>query len=111
MNLPDADIPTPFFNKNLGSVDWSKGTTTKGLRHLNIWDCAICDSLHAEEIDLQHIVGKVNPSDIFTKEMRDTPHFCTLRDSFMMLKERFNTFVSSSSAWISASWVTGLVLG
>jgi len=111
MNLPDADIPTPLYNDKLGSVDWSKGTTTKGLRHLNIRDCAIRDSLHAGEIDLRHIAGKVNPSDIFTKEMRDTPHFCTLRDSFMMSKERFNTFVSSSSAWISACWVNGLVLG
>ena len=111
MNLPDTDIPTPLFNDNLGSVDWSKGTKTKGLGHLNIRDGAIRDSLQAGKIDLRHIAGKVNPSDVFTKEMRDTPHFCTLRDSFMMSKERFNTFVSSSSAWISASWVIGLMLG
>ena len=107
MDLPDSSIPTPIFNDNLGSVDWSKGTSTKGMRHMNIRDCAIRDSLQASEIDLHHIDGRVNPSDIFTKEMRDTTHFCTLRDSFMMSAERFRTFVSSSSVWISASWVAG----
>ena len=110
MRLPDSSIPTPVFNDNLGSVDWSKGTSTKGMRHMNIRDCAIRDSLQASEIDICHIDGRVNPSDIFTKEMRDTAHFCTLRDSFMMSAERFRTFVSSSSAWISASWVAGEIL-
>ena len=110
MRLPDSSIPTPVFNDNLGSVDWSKGTSTKGMRHMNIRDCAIRDSLQASEIDIRHIDGRVNPSDIFTKEMRDTAHFCTLRDSFMMSAERFRTFVSSSSAWISASWVAGEIL-
>ena len=111
MGLPDSSSPTTVFNDNRGTCDWSKGTSTKGMRHLNLRDCAVRDSLQAGEIDIQHISGTVNPSDIFTKEMRDTAHFCELRDSFMISEERFETFVSASSVWLSASWTGGVSLG
>lgn len=107
MHLPDSSIPTPVFNDNSGAVQWSKNTTSKGMRHVNVRHCAVRDSVRAKEIAIFHINGKVNPSDIFTKEMRDTKHFCTLRDSFMMSTERFSTFVGASSAWVSASCVAG----
>ena len=110
MNLPDADTPTRLYNDNQGTVDWSKSTTTKGMRHICLKDCAVRDSIQAKEVDLYHIPGAVNPSDIFTKEMRDGAHFRMLRDSFMMSAESFRTFVTSSSAWISASWVSGINL-
>ena len=31
-----------------------------------------------------HIPGKINPSDMFTKEMKNGAHFCLLRDTFMV---------------------------
>ena len=34
-------------------------------------------------LNVQHVPGKINPADIFTKEMRDGVHFRRLRDSFM----------------------------
>ena len=110
MNLPDADTPTGLYNDNHGTVDWSKSTTTKGMRHICLKDCAVRDSIQAKEVDLYHILGAVNPSDIFTKEMRDGAHFRMLRDLFMMSAESFRTFVISSSALISASWVSGINL-
>ena len=67
------------------------------MRHINLKDCAVCDSIQAKEVDLYHIPGDINPSDIFTKEIRDGAHFRTLRDSFMMSAEKFRTFVTSSS--------------
>ena len=106
MGLPGASSPTPLFNDNRGTVDWSKGTTTKGMRHINFRDVSVREIIRDHEIDLHHINGTVNPSDIFTKEMRDTD----LRDSFMMSEERFNTFVSASSVWISASCTGGISL-
>ena len=108
MNIPDAASPTRLYNDNQGTVDWSKGTSTKGMRHINLRDCAVRDSIQAKEVDIRHIPGDINPSDIFTKELRDATRFRELRDSFMMSAAKFRTFVSSSSAWISASWTTGI---
>ena len=34
-------------------------------------------------VTINHVDGKVNMADIFTKEMRDTTHFVQLRDLFM----------------------------
>ena len=110
MHLPDSSIPTPLYNDNRGAVDWSKNTTSKGMRHINSRQCAVRDSVREKEITVYHISGVVNPSDIFTKEMRDSKHFCELRDSFMMSAERFATFVGASSVWISASCVAGRAL-
>ena len=108
MDLPDAIGPTRLYNDNQGTVDWSKTTSTKGMRHINLKDCAVRDSIQAKEVDICHIPGDINPSDIFTKEMRDGTHFRTLRDSFMMSAEKFRTFATSSSQWMSASWVSGV---
>ena len=108
LHLPDASSPTRLYNDNQGAVDWSKGTTTKRMRHINLRDCAVRDSIISEEIDLRHIPGDINPSDIFTKELRDANRFRTLRDSFMMSAEKFRSFVASSAAWMSASWVSGI---
>jgi hypothetical protein len=34
-------------------------------------------------VTIQHIGGKVNLADLFTKEMKDTTHFVELRDLIM----------------------------
>ena len=104
------NISTRFYNDNQGTVDWSKSTTTKGMRHICLKDCAVRDSIQAKEVDLYHIPGAVNPSGIFTKEIRNGTYFRMLRNSFMMSAKSFRTFVTSSSAWISASWVSSINL-
>ena len=110
MHLPDAVGPTRLHNDNQGTVDWSKGTSTMGMRHINLKDCAVRDSIPAKEVDVCHIPGDVNPSDIFTKEMRDATHFRTLRESFMMSAEKCHIFVTSSAVWMSAFWVSEISL-
>ena len=47
------------------------------MRHINLKDCAVRDSILAKKFDLCHIPGDVIPSDVFTKEMRDASRFCT----------------------------------
>ena len=110
MHLPGAVGPTCLYSDNQGTVDWSKGTSTKGMRHINLNDCAVRGSIQAKEVGICYIPGDVNPSNIFTKEMRDTTHFRTLHDSFMMSAEKFRTFVTSSAVWMSATWVSGINL-
>jgi hypothetical protein len=45
-------------------------------------------------IAVKHVAGKINPADIFTKEMRNGTHFCRLWDSFMSRLSRFSTLCS-----------------
>ena len=76
--------------------------------HINLKDCVVCDSIQAKEVDLCHIPGDINPSGIFTKEMRKTAHFCTLRESFMMSADKLCAIATSVFVWMSASLVSGI---
>ncbi len=44
-------------------------------------------------LNVLHVSGRVNPADIFAKEMRDGAHFRRLRDSFMC---RLSDFLQQS---------------
>ena len=81
LNLPEIQTPTPMYNDNQGTIDWSHThSISKKLRHLNIRENAVRDSIMAKTIALQHIEGKKNPADLFTKEHKDSHHFIALRD-------------------------------
>ena len=110
MHLLDAISPTRLYNNNQGTVDRSKGTSAKGMLHINLKDCAVRDSIQAKKVDLCHIRGEINPSDIFTKDMCGRSHFRTLCNSFMVSAKKICTFVTSSSPWMSASWMSGINL-
>jgi hypothetical protein len=75
--------PIPIWNDNNACVCWSKNTTTKGLRHVQIRENAIREGVFAGIFDVKHISGKDNPSNIFTKEDKDIEHFVNVRNSIM----------------------------
>ena len=72
--------PTPIYNDNMACVNWSKATTTKGLRHIQIRENAIREAIATNFISVQHVEGKFNLADIFTKEDKDVEHFIEIRD-------------------------------
>ncbi len=72
--------PTTIYNDNNACVCWSKTTTTKGLRHIQMRENAIREAVANDFVSVQHIEGKINLSDMFTKEDKDTEHFIFLRD-------------------------------
>jgi hypothetical protein len=74
---------TTIFNDNKACVQWSKSATTKGLRHIQMKENRIRENILSKFVSIQHVDGKTNLADIFTKEMKDTAHFLALRDSFM----------------------------
>jgi hypothetical protein len=41
------------------------------------------ENIATQFVSIQHIEGKLNIADIFTKEMKGVCHFVTLRDLFM----------------------------
>jgi hypothetical protein len=53
---------------------------------------SVCKSVQDKTTSVKHVAGKINPADIFTKEMRDGVLFCCLHNSFMSwLSDFFNT--------------------
>jgi hypothetical protein len=76
--------PVPIYNDDAACVCWSKNTTTKGLRHVQIRENAVREAISLNWVDVKHIAGENNTSDIFTKEDKDTAHYIMMRDSFMV---------------------------
>ncbi len=81
--LRDLDLPldslVPVYNDNQGAVDWCKGTITKKTRHIDLQENHVKENLE-KTIRLNHIPGKTNLADIFTKEYKDSSFYLQLRD-------------------------------
>ena len=84
------DEATPIYNDNRGCIDWTKGQANKKLRHMNIREFAVREAVQEfHEVDPRHMSGKLNPSDIFTKEHKSDQIFRELRDSFMTSRRSY----------------------
>ena len=92
IGLVPADVCVPVFNDNQAAVDWAASVTTKGIKHLNLRENQVRERHHAGQVSVTHIPGVINPSDIFTKEMKDSAHFRRLRDSIMVAKGALSRF-------------------
>jgi hypothetical protein len=49
--------------------------TSKAAQHIELHENLVREWVRDNTIEVQHVAGRVNPADIFTKEMRDGPHF------------------------------------
>lgn len=78
--MPDTNI---VYNDNNACIQWSKNTTTKGLRHIQMHKNRVRENILSKFVTICHVDGKINIADIFTKEMKDTTHFFEPRDLFM----------------------------
>ncbi len=56
--------------------------TSKAAHHIELSENSICEWVQDKTL-VEHVSGKINPADIFTKEMRDGAHFRCVRDLFM----------------------------
>ena len=75
--------PSTIYNDNSACVCWSKATTTKGLRHIQMRENAIREAVLNDFVTVTHIMGKVNLADLFTKEDKDVSHFQQTRNIMM----------------------------
>ena len=98
--IDDTDLATTIYNDNEACVKWCHNLTTKGNRHIEHRENATREWVADGSLAVSHVSGKCNPSDIFTKEMRDGANFRRLRDSFMSRASDFlkNIFVSLGSS-------------
>ena len=85
LKLPQTSNTIPIYNDNNACVLWSHNCTSKGLRHIQIRENAVRESIQSNLISLTHIPGNINLSDILTKEDKDSNHFITLRN--LLVKE------------------------
>ena len=95
--IDDTDSDTPLYNDNNACVKWCHNLTTKRNRHIEHRENATREWVEDGTITVSHVGGKSNPSDIFTKEMRNGANFRRIRDSFTsqgydFLKGIFNSF-------------------
>jgi hypothetical protein len=88
LQIKDIFMPTTsiIYNDNQACINWSKGHTTKGLRHIQMKENRVRENVSNNFVEIHHVNGKVNLADLFTKEMKDTGHFVELRD--IMMKSR-----------------------
>ena len=88
LQLKDNIMPAPtvVYNDNSACIQWSVNLTTKGLRHLQIRENAVRESVQNGFTTVKHIAGKCNLSDMFTKEDKDIPHFLEIRDMILCSK-------------------------
>ena len=80
--LPPA--PTKIWNDNQGAVNWANTTSHKAMRHVNIRESCVREAIHVfKEVQVDHIEGKRNMADIFTKEHKSDETFLDIRDCLM----------------------------
>ena len=77
------DKTTPILNDNMACVLWSKNRTSRAIRHIQIRENAVRESVHGKIVKISHVNGADNLSDIFTKEDKDTTHYKRLRDHIL----------------------------
>jgi len=83
LNLQNQLLNTKItvYNDNMACVLWSKNTTTKGIRHIQIRENGVRENAHL--VDIRHVAGKLNPADLLSKEDKDIQHFVYFRDKLV----------------------------
>jgi hypothetical protein len=88
LHIKDIFMPATsiIYNDNQACINWSKQTTTKGLRHIQMKENSVRENVSSNFGQIHHVNGKVNLANLFTKEMKDTSHFVELRDIMMRFR-------------------------
>ena len=107
--ISDADSPTDVYNDNEACVKWSHNMTMKQTRHMEMRENAVREWVQDKTLSVHHVKGTCNPSDLFTKEMKDGVHFRKLRDSFMSRSSSFYKSPSSDPSLDSPGSSSNLV--
>ena len=80
LGFPDVKSPTEIYDDNRVCCDWTKGWANRKMRHMNIREMAVRESQLEGGVHVNHIQGKLNPSDLITKEHKNGEEFTHLCD-------------------------------
>ena len=92
-DILDTLAPSSLYNDNVSCIQWSHNMTSKKIWHMEMQENLVLKWVQDGVLNLLHVKGRVNPADIFTKEMRNGAHFWHLHDSFMC---RLSDFLQQS---------------
>eukprot|EP00804_Cyclotella_cryptica_P021434 CCRYP_005776-RA/>CCRYP_005776-RA protein AED:0.13 eAED:0.00 QI:0/0/0/1/1/1/5/0/1584 len=84
LDIPDANDTIPVYNDNAACVQWSASVTNKGTKHMNLRENYVRGAHHLGLVEVRHIPGVINASDLFTKELRDAAHIRRCHDTMMV---------------------------
>ncbi|KAL7459292.1 hypothetical protein ACHAWC_010958 [Mediolabrus comicus] len=101
LHMSDGSQCTQVYNDNEACVAWSASVTNKGTKHLNLRENRVREAHLFQEVNVRHIPGQINPSDLFTKEIKDASHFRRLRDCQMVSRANFLKYGHTVPAHIS----------
>lgn len=101
LHMADGSKCTQVYNDNEACVSWSASVTNKGTKHLNLRENRVREAHQFREVNVLHIPGQINPSDLFTKEIKDASHFRRLRDCQMVSRANFLKYGHTVPAHIS----------
>ena len=93
-NIPDTLESSTIYNDDEACVHWLHNMTTKQIQHMDMHENSVCEWVQDSSLQVLHIKGKINPTDIFTKEMQDGLIF----DIYEILSY-VDYPISSSSHW------------
>ena len=88
--MPDAFERTAVYKDNKAAVDWASTCTNKGTKPLNLRENYVRELPKCNVVNVTHIPGVTNASDLFTKELHDAAHFCRCRNAMMVSKANFD---------------------
>jgi hypothetical protein len=74
-DIVDTTEASPLYKDNELCVKWSHNMTTKQIHHIEMRENAVCEWVQDAFLKVLHVLGRINPADIFTKELRDGAHF------------------------------------
>ena len=84
IGIPEAYSHTKIYNNNKAAVQCAVSATSTGINHLNLQGNMFRKCHQSKYVDVNHSPGIINPSNFFTREMKDNTHYRNIRDSMMV---------------------------
>ena len=75
--------PIYIYNDNQASINWAHSIKTKALRHPQMRKNAVREAVQTNFVRVKYVSGKVNLSDMLTKEDKDKVHYIIPQDRLM----------------------------
>jgi hypothetical protein len=74
-DIVDTAEASPLYNDNELCIKWSHNMTAKQICHMEMRENAVYEWVQDAFLKVLHVLGRINPADIFTKEMHEGAHF------------------------------------
>ena len=67
IGIPEAYSCTKIYTDNKVAIQWEASLTSKRINHLNLKENMVREWHQSKDVEVEHIPGIINPSNIFKK--------------------------------------------